>query len=312
MISIVLPAYKARFFAQAIDSILAQTFTDFELIIVNDASPDDLDAIVGRYSDPRIKYYKNPHNIGGQNLVANWNHCLSYATGEFVVLASDDDIYHRDYLQEMYALTRRYPNVDLFHCRWLAINANGDVVSVGDHCSEYESDIDFIYQRAIRRRHQTIPDFMMRRSRLIEIGGFTDYPRAWYSDEMTTYRLALGKGVAASSRMLFYWRNSDINISNCTNDIEQKAQASRLYLDDMLSIIDSNTPPHESPENRFMKLYMRENIAYAIGRQLISDLTNAKWRAARRVRRNPTYAPFFCRDIPMRYRLKRLQRLLHL
>ena len=44
--SFVLPAYKARFFRDALDSILAQTYKDFELVIVNDASPEDLDSIV--------------------------------------------------------------------------------------------------------------------------------------------------------------------------------------------------------------------------------------------------------------------------
>ena len=49
--SFVLPAYKARFFREALDSILAQTYKDFELIIVNDASPEDLDSIVKSYDD---------------------------------------------------------------------------------------------------------------------------------------------------------------------------------------------------------------------------------------------------------------------
>ena len=77
--SFVLPAYKARFFREALDSILAQTYKDFELIIVNDASPEDLDSIVKSYDDPRIRYYVNEHNIGGKDLVAQWNHCLEYA-----------------------------------------------------------------------------------------------------------------------------------------------------------------------------------------------------------------------------------------
>ena len=57
--SFVLPAYKARFFREAIESILNQTYSEFELIIVNDASPEDLDSIVNSYSDERIRYYRN-------------------------------------------------------------------------------------------------------------------------------------------------------------------------------------------------------------------------------------------------------------
>lgn len=54
--SVTVPAYKAQFLAECIDSILAQTYKHFELIIVNDASPQDLDSIVSKYDDPRIRY----------------------------------------------------------------------------------------------------------------------------------------------------------------------------------------------------------------------------------------------------------------
>lgn len=97
MVSVVLPAYKAIYLESSIRSILQQSFTDFELIIVNDASPEDLKSIVSSFNDTRIRYYENEINIGGKNLVKNWNKCLEYATGEFVVLASDDDIYHPNF-----------------------------------------------------------------------------------------------------------------------------------------------------------------------------------------------------------------------
>ena len=91
--SFVLPAYKAKFLGEAIDSILAQTYTNFELIIVNDASPEDLESIVKLYDDPRIQYYTNKVNVGGKDLIAQWNYSITYAKGEYLILASDDDIY---------------------------------------------------------------------------------------------------------------------------------------------------------------------------------------------------------------------------
>ena len=57
--SVTIPAYKARFLKECIESILAQTYKDFELIIVNDASPEDLTSIVKSFNDPRIRYYIN-------------------------------------------------------------------------------------------------------------------------------------------------------------------------------------------------------------------------------------------------------------
>ena len=83
--SFVLPAYKANYLRESIDSILGQTYTDFELIIVNDASPEDVDSIVNSYNDKRIQYYRNEDNIGGKDLVAQWNYSISYATGDYLV-----------------------------------------------------------------------------------------------------------------------------------------------------------------------------------------------------------------------------------
>ena len=90
--SFVLPAYKAAYLKEAIDSILNQTYKEFELIIVNDASPEGVDAIVRSYDDPRIQYYVNAENIGGKDLVAQWNYSITYAKGTYLILASDDDV----------------------------------------------------------------------------------------------------------------------------------------------------------------------------------------------------------------------------
>ena len=54
--SVTVPAYKAQFLAECIDSILAQTYKNFELIIVNDASPQNLEGIISKYDDQRIRY----------------------------------------------------------------------------------------------------------------------------------------------------------------------------------------------------------------------------------------------------------------
>lgn len=63
--SFVLPAYKIDYLKDAIDSILAQSYQDFELVIVDDASPNNLESVVNQYNDKRILFYKNEVNIGG-------------------------------------------------------------------------------------------------------------------------------------------------------------------------------------------------------------------------------------------------------
>lgn len=83
-VSICVPTYRgAAYLANTIESVLAQTFTDFELVIIGDNSPDETRSVVARYSDPRIRYLKNQHNLGPEG---NWNRCLQEARGRYFKL----------------------------------------------------------------------------------------------------------------------------------------------------------------------------------------------------------------------------------
>ena len=95
--SFVMPAFKGAFLYEAIDSVLKQTYDDFELIVVNDCSPDDLSTIVNKFVDKRVRYYENTTNCGGNDLVAHWNNCVKLSYGTYVILATDDDVYSKVY-----------------------------------------------------------------------------------------------------------------------------------------------------------------------------------------------------------------------
>ena len=71
--SILLPSFRARFLKVCLESILRQTESDFELIVVDDASPEDLHSIVRSFPDPRIRYFRNAVGCGAEHLVDNWN-----------------------------------------------------------------------------------------------------------------------------------------------------------------------------------------------------------------------------------------------
>lgn len=91
-ISVIMPAYNAeKYIAEAIDSILAQTFGDFEFIILNDDSGDRTEEIILSYDDPRIVYLKNEKNLG---VAATLNKGLAIAKGEYIARMDADDISH--------------------------------------------------------------------------------------------------------------------------------------------------------------------------------------------------------------------------
>lgn len=90
LVSVVMLTYKrADILPRAIDSILAQTNSDFELIIVNDGSPDNTDAVIKKYQDKRIRYYKNEQNKG---IAYSRNKGVALARGKYIMIMDDDDI----------------------------------------------------------------------------------------------------------------------------------------------------------------------------------------------------------------------------
>jgi glycosyltransferase involved in cell wall biosynthesis len=88
-VSVCIPTYRgAAYLGRAIDSVLAQTFADFELLVVDDNSPDETSNLVARYGDPRIRYLCNAANLGPEG---NWNRCLGEARGNYFKLLPQDD-----------------------------------------------------------------------------------------------------------------------------------------------------------------------------------------------------------------------------
>lgn len=88
-VSVCLPTYNgANYVGAAIDSILQQTFTDFEVIVVDDRSTDSTEEIVRAYGDPRIKVFVNRVRLG---LPRNWNRCIELSSAKYISIFHQDD-----------------------------------------------------------------------------------------------------------------------------------------------------------------------------------------------------------------------------
>ena len=258
--SFVLPAYKANYLKEAIDSILAQTYTDFELIIVNDASPEDIDSIVGGYDDKRIQYYTNEQNIGGKDLVAQWNHSITYARGKYLILASDDDIYMPEYLEKMDVLVDRYPEVNVFRPRVKRVQNDGKILHIEGYAPEYMSKMEYMYAWCKRWLGSGIPFFIFKREALVDAGGFVNYPMAWFSDDATVLRLADKGVVTHGTETLFAFRYSNENISTARNtkkSLSAKLRATKMYCDEHNQFINSYTPVNNE-EAYLLKIVRKE------------------------------------------------------
>lgn len=125
VVSILMPVYKtAPYLREAMDSILSQTFTDFELIILNDCSPDNADEILDTYTDPRIVRYKGEKNVGLSNIL---NVGIGMARGKFIARMDSDDLSMPDRLQIQMVFLEAHPEIDLVSAGMQLFGAKDEV-----------------------------------------------------------------------------------------------------------------------------------------------------------------------------------------
>ncbi|MFZ2096175.1 MAG: glycosyltransferase family A protein, partial [Anaerolineales bacterium] len=107
--SVIIPAYNnAEFLVEAIQSVLDQSYPNFEIVVVNDASPDNTPEVVRQFRDSRIKYIVHGEN---QGLSAARNTGINASEGDWIALLDGDDLFHTDKLKHHAEFIANNPNV---------------------------------------------------------------------------------------------------------------------------------------------------------------------------------------------------------
>lgn len=127
-VSIIMPVYNGeRYLREAVDSLLIQTFPDFELIIINDGSQDHTACILGDYCDPRIRVINNEENMG---MTRSLNIGLKMATGEYIARMDGDDISHPERLEKQVQFMEENRNIGLLGTSWYMIDEKGRELNI--------------------------------------------------------------------------------------------------------------------------------------------------------------------------------------
>lgn len=152
-ISVLMTAYNSeKFIAEAIDSILNQTFTDFEFIIINDGSTDKTAEIVNKYTDKRIRFIDNKHN---QGLIAVLNQGLDLCRGEYIARMDSDDISLPQRFEKQVAYLDANPDVGI-------LGTAGQNFGANNYVNYLPEIVDaFVLLREVGFYH---PSIMMRKS----------------------------------------------------------------------------------------------------------------------------------------------------
>ena len=160
-ITIVLPVYNGeRFLREAINSVLAQTFRDFELWVCNDGSTDGTVAIADSYDDPRVRRIDNPRNMG---LVATLNRAFGMVQSPFIARMDDDDLWEPDKLERQMALLAARPDVGICGT---SIHKFGDI----DTIMLFPEESDALKVGLLFYCMMSHPSVVYRRSMLLETG----------------------------------------------------------------------------------------------------------------------------------------------
>ena len=191
-VTIGMPIYNAEnYVRQALDALLRQTFSDFELIISDNASKDGTEAICREYAskDSRIKYYRNETNLGASK---NFNSLVERAQGEYFKWASHDDVHAREYVERCVEVLDKEPGVVLCYPKAQEISPDGEVTGV------YTENINIKSSKPHERLHQLLETFgwyhatqaygLMRTEVLKKTAMLGNYP---HSDRVLLAELAL-------------------------------------------------------------------------------------------------------------------------
>ena len=124
-VSILMPVYKtAPYLREAMDSILKQTFEDFELIVLDDCSPDNAEEVLDTYTDPRIVRYRGEKNVGLSNVL---NVGIERARGKYIARMDSDDLSMPERLHVQVDYLETHPEVDLVSVGMRLFGAKEDV-----------------------------------------------------------------------------------------------------------------------------------------------------------------------------------------
>jgi glycosyltransferase involved in cell wall biosynthesis len=222
-VSVCMPVYNGSdYIAESIESVLSQTYKDFDLIVSDNCSTDKTEDIVRSYHDPRLKYFRNTKNLGQ---TGNVNRCLELADGEYVCIFHHDDIMLPDNLERKVRLLDEHPEVGFVHSNIMLIDPNGDIVDeniwVEDSRHDYIEEGLTIFRKYISFMPYAASIFigavLARRACYERVGGFSpEIPNC--DDSEMWMRMLLFYNVACLGRPLVKYRVHPASASSMWGD----------------------------------------------------------------------------------------------
>jgi glycosyltransferase involved in cell wall biosynthesis len=202
--SIILPVRNgSNHVKECVNSILSQTFPDFDLIVLENFSTDNTLDILTSFKDDRLKIYSSdsPYTIE-----QNWERAVAVAKNEFVTLIGHDDVLDGDYLHVMDDLINQHPQASLYQAHFRYIDSDGKVIGKCQPMTEIQRPPEAIHNFLCNKIDLMGTGFMMRSSDYDRIGGIPSYPNLLFADMGLWIELARKSYLAVDRREVFSYR----------------------------------------------------------------------------------------------------------
>lgn len=245
LVSVLIPAYNCEAYViEAVSSMLSQTFSDFELLVIDDGSTDSTRKLLESMHDPRIRLVTNESNIG---LIGTLNRGLELAIGRYIARMDADDISAPERLEKQVQYFEEHPEIHVLGSMVNLINEQGKVFGT---IAGYPKDADEIHRYLLRECCLIHPSVMFRKDTVLTAGGYSSSARhaedydlwlrlsdhhkiANLPDKLVSYRmhrnqvsiknLATQHQIAQSCRMAALKRRS--MLGEVVSDVEQVVYA---------------------------------------------------------------------------------------
>jgi glycosyltransferase involved in cell wall biosynthesis/SAM-dependent methyltransferase len=231
-ISVIMPVYNGeKYLSQAIESVLSQSYSDFEFIIINDFSTDRSESIIGSYHDSRIIFLKNEENLG---ITRSLNLGIKVSRGEYIARMDADDISLPERFKEQVSFLDSHPDIGVLGTAAFLIDGLGNI---GQEIRFPQDHILIFWQLCFFTNAIIHPSAMMRKDLLDKVNGY-NVEFKFAQDYNLWCRLSKFTHFANLPHLLLYLRKHAENVSVKKRD-EQEQNAltnSNLLISEILQV----------------------------------------------------------------------------
>jgi glycosyltransferase involved in cell wall biosynthesis len=228
-VSVIIPTYnRAHFIAEAIRSVLSQTYRDFEIIVVDDGSTDNTKEVVNSFKDHHIRYIYQDN----QRVCVARNNGIEVSKGEYIVLLDSDDVLMEKAIERELHMLERNPEVGLSYGQKYMMDEKGHIFAL----RKPKHRAPGVYRGAkeiinlFRYGNYIVPSTtMIRRSSIIDVGLFDPAFNAGSNDFEMWVRIAKKYAVAYIAEPVAKYRISSTSITNGRNPDEIEETNSRIF-----------------------------------------------------------------------------------